>query len=122
MSDVCFECGNEAKHKHHVIPKVLGGTKTIPLCEECHSKVHGADLTLENLRRIGTRKAIERFKQEGKKWGGGGWNKLDCSNYGEIKNLRTEGLSLRAIANKFKVTPQTIHNVLKRIATNESEV
>lgn len=37
----CYDCDNEAKHKHHVVPKSKGGTKTIPLCEDCHSKVHG---------------------------------------------------------------------------------
>ena len=38
----CFECDiNTAHHNHHVIPRSLGGTKTIPLCTECHGKVHG---------------------------------------------------------------------------------
>lgn len=37
----CFECGNPATENHHVIPKVLGGTKTVPLCTKCHMKVHG---------------------------------------------------------------------------------
>lgn len=39
----CFECGSrEGIHNHHVIPKSLGGTKTIPLCYKCHALVHGA--------------------------------------------------------------------------------
>ena len=42
--DKCFECNKPAQVDHHVVPKVLGGTKTIPLCNECHSKVHGKDL------------------------------------------------------------------------------
>lgn len=37
----CFECGSPAKHNHHVVPKSLGGTKTVPLCEACHPKAHG---------------------------------------------------------------------------------
>ena len=41
----CFECGNEATENHHVIPKSLGGTKTIPLCSRCHSKVHSLEKT-----------------------------------------------------------------------------
>ncbi len=36
----CFECGSEAEHQHHVVPKSMGGTKTIPLCSSCHAKVH----------------------------------------------------------------------------------
>lgn len=41
----CFECGDHATEQHHVIPKVMGGTKTIPLCSRCHMKVHGLDGT-----------------------------------------------------------------------------
>jgi len=41
----CFECGNPATENHHVIPKSLGGTKTVPLCSLCHMKVHGLDKT-----------------------------------------------------------------------------
>jgi hypothetical protein len=40
----CFECGKEAHHNHHVVPRVRGGTKTVPLCVECHSKVHGKQM------------------------------------------------------------------------------
>lgn len=38
----CFECGYTLgeKQDHHVIPRSLGGTKTIPLCLECHGKSH----------------------------------------------------------------------------------
>jgi hypothetical protein len=39
---ICFECGtDEHLHNHHVVPTVRGGTKTIPLCGDCHGKVHG---------------------------------------------------------------------------------
>ena len=38
--NVCFECGAPATERHHVVPASLGGTKTIPLCGECHAKVH----------------------------------------------------------------------------------
>ena len=43
--DKCFECGEPAQVNHHVVPTVLGGTQTIPLCDDCHSKVHDKDLT-----------------------------------------------------------------------------
>ena len=37
----CFECGSpESIHRHHVVPKSLGGRKTVPLCYLCHAKVH----------------------------------------------------------------------------------
>jgi hypothetical protein len=42
----CFECdATEGLHHHHVVPRSLGGTKTIPLCERCHGLVHSKDLT-----------------------------------------------------------------------------
>lgn len=37
----CYECGKKAEEKHHIVPKTLGGTKTIPLCSKCHCKIHG---------------------------------------------------------------------------------
>ena len=41
----CFECGKPASHAHHVVPRSEGGTRTVPLCSECHGKVHGIDYT-----------------------------------------------------------------------------
>jgi len=50
----CFECDAPAQCDHHVIPKSLGGTKTVPLCRPCHSKVHSQDLiSLVGLQRKG---------------------------------------------------------------------
>lgn len=55
--NVCFECGEPATEHHHIIPRVLGGKKTIPLCTCCHMKVHGlhgtkrADNHVENVKR-----------------------------------------------------------------------
>lgn len=36
----CFECGKPTQEMHHPIPQSMGGTKVIPLCVECHDKVH----------------------------------------------------------------------------------
>jgi hypothetical protein len=53
----CFECGELATEDHHVIPQVMGGMKTVPLCSSCHMKVHGisssrrTDNHLENTKR-----------------------------------------------------------------------
>ena len=42
MNYKCFECGtSESIQHHHIIPRSLGGTKTIPLCSICHGKAHG---------------------------------------------------------------------------------
>lgn len=37
----CFECGNPSHEDHHVVPRVRGGTRTVPLCSPCHGKAHG---------------------------------------------------------------------------------
>lgn len=39
----CFECGTEAVEDHHVVPRVLGGTRTVPLCGICHGKAHAME-------------------------------------------------------------------------------
>ena len=61
MSEICFECGSDENiHHHHVVPKIKGGTKTIPLCQLCHAKVHG-----DHMLRM-QRLAWIRRKQKGK--------------------------------------------------------
>jgi len=64
----CFECLTVGPcHEHHVVPKILGGTKTLPLCRGCHGKVHGLDFTNHgNLVKIG----LERRKAETGRYGG----------------------------------------------------
>ena len=45
----CFECNTKKSIiHHHVVPKSIGGTKTIPLCEDCHGLVHDKNLTHMN--------------------------------------------------------------------------
>lgn len=41
----CFECDGKAQHAHHIVPKSLGGTRTLPFCHKCHSKIHRIDFT-----------------------------------------------------------------------------
>lgn len=38
-TEPCFECGASAAHNLHVVPQVLGGKKTVPLCASCAAKV-----------------------------------------------------------------------------------
>lgn len=39
---LCLECQAPAEHDHHIIPRSLGGTATVPLCSVHHAMVHGA--------------------------------------------------------------------------------
>jgi hypothetical protein len=64
---LCFECGFDGEiHNHHVVPKILGGTKTVPLCPICHGKVHGVDFL--NHRKL-TRQGLANAKKRGVKLG-----------------------------------------------------
>lgn len=41
MLGSCWSCGDVgAVQQHHVVPKALGGRRTVPLCVKCHAKVH----------------------------------------------------------------------------------
>ena len=48
----CYNCNASAKHLHHVVPKSKGGTETVPLCIECHSKVHDTNMSSSYLTRL----------------------------------------------------------------------
>lgn len=74
MKDKCINCGAQAEHYHHVIPRSLGGTddKTnlVPLCNYCHGKLHGIEFTNGKLSHSElTRLGLERARQKGKRIG-----------------------------------------------------
>ena len=67
----CANCGStDNLYLHHIVPLTLGGTNNlsniVPLCGNCHSKVHGTKATnIRELVRIGKEKAKEKAKEEG---------------------------------------------------------
>ena len=56
-------------HDHHVVPRSRGGTKTVPLCGECHGKAHGLDETTWTDHAKLTKAGISRAKARGVKLG-----------------------------------------------------
>jgi hypothetical protein len=64
----CFECEIESDclHNHHVVPRSLGGTKTVLLCEKCHGVVHQRQFSTCVLTSI----ALQKRKAEGKRVSG----------------------------------------------------
>ena len=52
----CFECGSKATVSHHVVPRSLGGTKTVRLCDVCHAKIHNTDVTMQGLAKAARRR------------------------------------------------------------------
>lgn len=129
----CFECGAEAHHKHHVVPKSMGGTQTVPLCNQCHGKAHGISISGPEL----TKRALGQRKAEGRKY----TNKTpygfevigndlvvidaEAKVVAEIKRRRASGEILQSIADDLngrgiptktgkQWQPATIHLLLKR--------
>lgn len=49
----CWQCGMHGiMHEHHVVPRSRGGTRTLPLCEGCHGKVHGKNMLISELTKV----------------------------------------------------------------------
>lgn len=62
----CFECGKPAIQKHHIVPRIRGGKRTIPMCDTCHGKIHGTKgMSISVL----TKEGLATAKQRGVKFG-----------------------------------------------------
>lgn len=101
----CFDCDNIGDHSHHVVPRIRGGTRTVLLCTECHSKVHNNKMATPELIKEGIRK--KRDQQNGK-WGPD--RKRDDSI---ILGLRISGLSIRQIAKKLNISSTSVARSIK---------
>lgn len=112
----CFECNRPAGHQHHVVPRSLGGTRTVPLCETCHGKVH--EIEFLNHREL-TRAALQAKKARGERIGGVPWGwKVDQSGkltidkrehgiWRLIRYWRDQGYSIREIQEELRAHPNT---------------
>ena len=117
--DECFECGTkEDIQNHHVVPRIKGGKKTIPLCNICHGIVHGRKngihknpLTMSELVKEGQKKAREKGIYIGRPNGSKETKDKFFSKHTEIIKLISKGYSQRLIANKLNVSPKTIRKV-----------
>lgn len=106
--DECFECGAAADHDHHVVPRSLGGTKTVPLCASCHAKAHGRIEPFRNTREL-TRAALSAKRAKGERTGTVpyGYSADDAGRLSEYpaeqaviaqaRTLREAGLTFRGI-------------------------
>ena len=113
----CFECGGtEYIHQHHIVPKSLGGTKTIPLCITCHGRVHQKDFVkFQNLAKEGRKRYIENGGKLGRKKGS---NEpiatfINKPRNQQIKFMLEQGYSIRLICSVLSVSPTTVIKVKK---------
>ncbi len=107
----CFECDGLAKHAHHIVPRVLGGERTIPLCHDCHSKVHEHDFTKHSeLIKKGIKKNIER--------GGNHGRPVIEIDFKKVKKLSKKGLSYGEIAEVLSICRKTLYNKRKEFGEN----
>ena len=117
--DICFECGgNENIHNHHIIPKSLGGTKTIPLCIVCHSRVHQKDFVkFQSLARLGIKRYVENGGKLGRKVGTKESKEKFMSKpiNQQIKGLVEDGMSVRSIIKAIGVSSKRVVKVRKNM-------
>lgn len=99
----CFECGGEAHNDHHVVPKIRGGTKTVPLCTACHYKAHA--INVEVLASEGRSKAIAAGVKMGRPI------QFDRD---KILRLRRKGFSYGLIAKIMKCSRAAVQNAIRR--------
>ncbi len=103
----CYECNEPADHDHHVVPFSLGGSRTIPLCEACHGKVHGigwkdhAELISRGIQR--TRRANPDMP-----WGRVPIEQANPGLVAKIAELRAQGVGMKVIAKRVGVSSRTV--------------
>lgn len=62
----CWECDAVGEvHHHHPVPRSRGGTRTIPLCIDCHGKAHDSRMARAQL----TKDALAAKKARGEMTG-----------------------------------------------------
>lgn len=117
--DKCYECGScDDIHYHHIIPMSLGGIKTIPLCSECHGKIHGMVLTKKHIQRIGIEKAKKEGRYKGRKAGSMYTDQEFLNKYKTVVDSLVSGNTFRKtaeIGNCSVGTVQKVREVLKKL-------
>ena len=106
MNVPCIECGNPAEQEHHVVPRVSGGTKTVPLCCKCHGKIHSLNLATGEMVKEGMRRAREKGVYPGKK------RAFDVAQARFLKDL--SGMDMRRISVVLKVPHTAIKGALRK--------
>jgi hypothetical protein len=134
----CFECGAPSESDHHVVPRSPGGTRTVPLCGDCHGKAHHRDgrMTSRELTRAALAAKIARRERVGSVRFGDdlaadgrrvGANDAERSAIARMAAWRASGASYREICRRLDAEgvatkeggswrPATVRRILLRTA------
>lgn len=109
-NDLCFECGDATQEWHHVIPKSMGGTKMIPLCSCCHSKIHGLGDRRDQISELTKRGMNKKMSQQYHAiW----WFHFKCAN-------TEEGMTIDEMSKEFELSTDSIKRCIKRLKEMDS--
>lgn len=122
--DKCFECGAPKEEMHHVIPKSKGGKNVIPLCIDCHGKVH--DITHRRLfmesAKIGRAKYVEDGGKLGRKEGSTKDDKTLFEEHSDVIKYLRQSQSIRNIMKLTGKSSGTVQKVKKLIGACEIDI
>lgn len=112
MARLCFECGEPAVNDHHVVPASRGGTRTLPLCDKCHTLIHEKGV----LTSILSREALAKKKARGERLGRApfGW-KADL-NTGLLVEVPKQQDAIRR-AKELHAQKKSIRDIIKTVNT-----
>jgi hypothetical protein len=104
----CFECDKPTNGKHHVVPIIYGGKRTIPLCQDCHMKIHGPSCMLRpELIKIGIKKRLDSGLSFGAP------KKINNKMKIKAKELRiNKHYSMRRISKELNISIGSVHAIL----------
>ena len=115
----CCNCGGEAVHRHHIVPRVLGGndidSNLADLCEVCHGLVH--DMNFIKSRELQA-EGIKRAKAEGKYKGR---VPTAMRQAGKVKDLAEAGVSRVQIMEQLDISKASYYRCLGGIKRAKAE-
>ena len=103
MRGICQNCESVGElHRHHVVPRSMGGKLVVFLCERCHSAVHEKNMVSVSAL---TKAGLERTRQNG--------TKLGRPRTADVKGkealaLKEQGLSYAEIGKHMGITKSRV--------------
>tara|TARA_S200002703_G_C3677964_1_gene208212 strand:- start:176 stop:607 length:432 start_codon:yes stop_codon:yes gene_type:complete len=114
----CFECDStESIHQHHVVPRSLGGERTVPLCGVCHSLVHSANLIKTN---VLTKSALNKRKSKGLSYGATPYGYKSLDGYRATNKVMEVDAYEQSVINDI-VAKRKAGQTLREIASDLNE-